>query len=531
MAPRRRLSGNGRRHRHGDTPSPRPRQRAMDVAPDRQAPGSEAAQHADFSGIRYAQCWEDADVLLDALSVRPGDRCLSVASGGENSLSLLACEPGAVVAVDISPAQIALVELKRAAIRTLDHGAAIAFVGLASGADRLRLYRDLRAVLPGIAPNTGTRTRATSQPAFAPGVVSSAIWRCSGASSCRSSTRARDRLAARAAPARRAAPLLRRGLGQSTLAPAHPRLLLAYGDGPPRARPELLSLRRGRRRRVDLPAGRAGIDRGRAGRQSVPALDCPRPLRRHVAARLARGQLRRHPPPPRPARAAPASVEAALASAPTGASTGSTYRTSSSTSRRPRAERMFDDVARCGRAGGRVAYWNMMVPRAPPPRLAATAARTGRRQPPAAPAGDDVLLRRLPCRRTDRSASMTVVDVLHVFLLLAVAAGMIAGLRCLQLRRRLEPELVRKMFHISGGIIGLALPWLFDSHRPGARARVRVAGGFLAMRSVAETARGRGPGAARGAARDHRRVLLRRQPGCCCSGSPAATSCSSASPC
>src|SRR5215470_6064084 len=32
---------------------------------------SEVAREADFSSIRYAQCWEDADVLLDALDVRP----------------------------------------------------------------------------------------------------------------------------------------------------------------------------------------------------------------------------------------------------------------------------------------------------------------------------------------------------------------------------------------------------------------------------------------------------------------------------
>ena len=50
---------------------------------------SEAAANADFSRIRYAQCWEDADVLLDALDVQPGDTCLSIASAGDNSLALL----------------------------------------------------------------------------------------------------------------------------------------------------------------------------------------------------------------------------------------------------------------------------------------------------------------------------------------------------------------------------------------------------------------------------------------------------------
>ena len=42
--------------------------------------GTEIAARADFSIIRYAQCWEDADVLLAALDVQPGEVCLSIAS-------------------------------------------------------------------------------------------------------------------------------------------------------------------------------------------------------------------------------------------------------------------------------------------------------------------------------------------------------------------------------------------------------------------------------------------------------------------
>ena len=48
--------------------------------------GSEIVNRADFSAIRYAQCWEDADVLLEALDVRPGYVCLSIASSGDNAL-------------------------------------------------------------------------------------------------------------------------------------------------------------------------------------------------------------------------------------------------------------------------------------------------------------------------------------------------------------------------------------------------------------------------------------------------------------
>ena len=50
---------------------------------------SAVARATDFSGIRYAQVWEDADVLLAGLEVQPGDVCVSIASAGDNALALL----------------------------------------------------------------------------------------------------------------------------------------------------------------------------------------------------------------------------------------------------------------------------------------------------------------------------------------------------------------------------------------------------------------------------------------------------------
>src|SRR5215471_7796461 len=79
--------------------------------------GSEVAAKADFSGVRYAQCWEDADVLLEALDVQPGDTCLSIASAGDNALALLTRRPARVIALDLSPAQLACLELRIAAYR------------------------------------------------------------------------------------------------------------------------------------------------------------------------------------------------------------------------------------------------------------------------------------------------------------------------------------------------------------------------------------------------------------------------------
>lgn len=108
---------------------------------------SEAATRADFSGIRYGQCWEDADVLLEALDVLPGDVCLSIASAGDNTLALLARKPARVLAVDLSPAQLACLELRIAAYRELSHAELLELMGSAPSRRRSALYRRCRSAL------------------------------------------------------------------------------------------------------------------------------------------------------------------------------------------------------------------------------------------------------------------------------------------------------------------------------------------------------------------------------------------------
>ncbi len=108
---------------------------------------SEAAQRADFSTIRYAQCWEDADILVQALEPGPGKRCLSICSAGDNTLALLAGSPEYVLAIDLSPAQLACLELRVAAYRNLQHVEFLALLGSRSCNDRLRLYRQCRSRL------------------------------------------------------------------------------------------------------------------------------------------------------------------------------------------------------------------------------------------------------------------------------------------------------------------------------------------------------------------------------------------------
>jgi S-adenosylmethionine-diacylglycerol 3-amino-3-carboxypropyl transferase len=82
---------------------------------------SQIAGKARFDGIRYAQLWEDADVLVAGLGKRPGATLVSICSAGDNALAMLTLDPARVVVVDLSPAQIACLELRMAAFRTLDH--------------------------------------------------------------------------------------------------------------------------------------------------------------------------------------------------------------------------------------------------------------------------------------------------------------------------------------------------------------------------------------------------------------------------
>ncbi len=113
---------------------------------------------ASYPRIRYAQCWEDAEILLDALAVQPGDVCLSIASGGENSLSLLSQSPAKVIAVDCNPSQLAILELKAAAFRNLSHAELLRFLGShpATPAERREYYT---YCAPDLAPATARYCR------------------------------------------------------------------------------------------------------------------------------------------------------------------------------------------------------------------------------------------------------------------------------------------------------------------------------------------------------------------------------------
>jgi S-adenosylmethionine-diacylglycerol 3-amino-3-carboxypropyl transferase len=72
-----------------------------------------------FKGFVYNQIWEDPDVDLEALEIKPHHRVLTIASGGCNILNYLAADPEKIIAVDLNPNHVALTRLKLAALGNL----------------------------------------------------------------------------------------------------------------------------------------------------------------------------------------------------------------------------------------------------------------------------------------------------------------------------------------------------------------------------------------------------------------------------
>jgi S-adenosylmethionine-diacylglycerol 3-amino-3-carboxypropyl transferase len=97
-----------------------------------------------FWRLLFAQCWEDPRLDFEALRVNSGHAVLSVTSGGCNTLALATCEPRKIYAVDLNAAQNALLELKIAGIRTLEHAEYLEFLGARPSHRRGDLFDQVR---------------------------------------------------------------------------------------------------------------------------------------------------------------------------------------------------------------------------------------------------------------------------------------------------------------------------------------------------------------------------------------------------
>ena len=98
----------------------------------------------DFSLIRYSQCWEDTEVLLESLNIQENDICFGILSAGDNVFSMLAENPEKVVALDISFPQIALAKLKKEVFNSLSYEEMLEFMGVTKSDRRIEMYDRIR---------------------------------------------------------------------------------------------------------------------------------------------------------------------------------------------------------------------------------------------------------------------------------------------------------------------------------------------------------------------------------------------------
>jgi S-adenosylmethionine-diacylglycerol 3-amino-3-carboxypropyl transferase len=90
----------------------------------------------------YNTCWEDPALDRAALNFQPTDRVLVITSAGCNALDYLLAGAGEVNAVDVNPIQNALLELKTAAIKTLDYESFFALFGNGQSPQARAMYLD-----------------------------------------------------------------------------------------------------------------------------------------------------------------------------------------------------------------------------------------------------------------------------------------------------------------------------------------------------------------------------------------------------
>lgn len=108
---------------------------------------SEHLKNVSADYIRYANCWEDADILCPGLSLKQDSKILSIASAGDNTFSLLTADPELVVAADLNSGQLNLMRLKIAAISELNQEEYLAFSGFTKATKRVETYLRIRSKL------------------------------------------------------------------------------------------------------------------------------------------------------------------------------------------------------------------------------------------------------------------------------------------------------------------------------------------------------------------------------------------------
>ena len=100
-----------------------------------------------MNSISYSQCWEDADILLEGLDLNKNSICLSIASAGENSFSILTKNPKIVYVIDSDPNQLFVFQLKIEAYKNLNHQEFLELMGSKNSTRRALLLNKIKEKL------------------------------------------------------------------------------------------------------------------------------------------------------------------------------------------------------------------------------------------------------------------------------------------------------------------------------------------------------------------------------------------------
>src|SRR5271163_2420062 len=99
-----------------------------------------------FKGFVYNQIWEDPDVDMEALALKPHHTLITIASGGCNVLNYLVAGPQRIIAVDLNPNHVALTRLKLQALEHLsDYESFFRFFGIAKDKTNRQVFDNFLA--------------------------------------------------------------------------------------------------------------------------------------------------------------------------------------------------------------------------------------------------------------------------------------------------------------------------------------------------------------------------------------------------
>jgi S-adenosylmethionine-diacylglycerol 3-amino-3-carboxypropyl transferase len=106
-----------------------------------------------FKGLVYPQIWEDPEVDMQALQLKPDSKMVTIASGGCNVMSYLTANPQEITAVDLNRAHVALNRLKLTALEEFpDYETFYRFFGEADEKANIAAYE--KYLKPAIDPET-----------------------------------------------------------------------------------------------------------------------------------------------------------------------------------------------------------------------------------------------------------------------------------------------------------------------------------------------------------------------------------------